>query len=340
MSLASALRRCVVSSAANSACRPVRVDGEHRPIQTRPVLADMRGMRCAVGIDEAPSNDGVAFPTLRPPRLGVFSGTGAVDEAWKTPCPCTCSGRAASGTVGHPPNGTSPQSNPSSDIRNRSPGDMETRSPLINGTAPTGLSTLCPRRRSPDNQVAVVKGWVAPSTTSPMAASRPCDPASRALFEVERQPSGVNIARIKLGPAPWTKRGKRRRCVLFEAGVVGSRGNRRQEHRPNQTRVGVEGVCRSPNGHPCVRLGIASVCPARNRLVSPKRGKPSSACYARLSCSAFKSPRCRSRTFSNINSVRLSRTSVGVGGRWTSMAMCIFASGSTSFGGSTGRGMR
>ena len=35
----------------------------------------------------------------------------------------------------------------------------------INGTALTGLSTLCPRRRSPDNQVAVGKGWVTPSTT-------------------------------------------------------------------------------------------------------------------------------------------------------------------------------
>ena len=186
MSLASALRRCVVSSAANSACRPVRVDGEHRPIQTRPVLADMRGMRCAVGIDEAPSNDGVAFPTLRPPRLGVFSGTGAVDEAWKTPCPCTCSGRAASGTVGHPPNGTSPQSNPSSDIRNRSPGDMETRSPLINGTAPTGLSTLCPRRRSPDNQsrggqrVGSPLDDLADGRLPPLRPRQPCSVRGRA----------------------------------------------------------------------------------------------------------------------------------------------------------------
>jgi hypothetical protein len=43
---------------------------------------------------------------------------------------------------------------------------------LINGTALTGLSTLCPRRRCSINQVAVVKGWVTPSTTCcPIAVS-------------------------------------------------------------------------------------------------------------------------------------------------------------------------
>ena len=53
------------------------------------------------------------------------------------------------------------------------PGDMKTDPLSINGTALTGLSTLCPRRRSPVNQVAVVKGWITPTETS--ANGRPDD---------------------------------------------------------------------------------------------------------------------------------------------------------------------
>ena len=48
----------------------------------------------------------------------------------------------------------------------QTPGETKTDHLVINGTALTGLSTLCPRRRSPVNQVAVDKGWVTPSTTS------------------------------------------------------------------------------------------------------------------------------------------------------------------------------
>ena len=51
------------------------------------------------------------------------------------------------------------------DIVRSRPRRHENRPPLINGGALTGLSTLCPRRRSPANQVAVVKGWITPSTT-------------------------------------------------------------------------------------------------------------------------------------------------------------------------------
>ena len=48
--------------------------------------------------------------------------------------------------------------------RHQKPTPLPTRklTPLIDGAALTGLSTLCPRRRSPANQVAVVKGWVTP----------------------------------------------------------------------------------------------------------------------------------------------------------------------------------
>ena len=126
--------------------------------------------------------------------------------------------RAAFGTAGHPRQGTSPQSNAS-----RVPSETDPRCQatpetdplatgkltplLINGTAPTGLSTLCPRRRSPDNQVAVGKGWVTPSTALADGSFQVVrDAACGALFELglqsshDGQPVGRNIAPIKLGP--------------------------------------------------------------------------------------------------------------------------------------------
>ena len=96
----------------------------------------------------------VAFPTLRPLRLAVW-GTGAVDEAWKTHDRCRF-GRGRGGPAG-----------PRVDSHHQTttPGDTKVDPFVINGTALTGLSTLCPRRRSSSNQVAVGKGWVTPSTT-------------------------------------------------------------------------------------------------------------------------------------------------------------------------------
>lgn len=70
-----------------------------------------------------------------------------------------------------------------------------------------------------------------------------------------------------------------------------------------------------------------------------KRGSPTT-CYARLESSLSRNPRCRSRVSSNTASKHASRTCVGVGGRWTTKATCIFVSGSTNFGRSTGNGMR
>ena len=71
---------------------------------------------------------------------------------------------------------------------------------------PTGLSTLRPRRRSPDNQVAVGEGWVTPSTASaggriPPLATPPAVFCSRSgQSGHDGRLSGVNIAPIKLMP--------------------------------------------------------------------------------------------------------------------------------------------
>ena len=81
----------------------------------------------------------VAFSTLRSPRLRLF-GDRRRGRSVENALPLSF----WSGSVRQP-------------TRNRPPS-------LINGTALTGLSTLCPRRRSPVNQVAVVKGWITPST--------------------------------------------------------------------------------------------------------------------------------------------------------------------------------
>ena len=67
--------------------------------------------------------------------------------------------------------------------RKLTPGDAKADPFVINDTALTGLSTLCPRRRSSTNQVAVVKGWITPTTNS----------ADRRSDSRERRPSR-NIA--------------------------------------------------------------------------------------------------------------------------------------------------
>ena len=97
-------------------------------------------------------------------------GTGAVDEAWKT------HSRGALFGVGHADRGgnrrdrTSPHSKPGPSCRCHFG-----RSVLQPTRKPTPLGSmgrrwrgypLCPRRRSPANQVAVVKGWITPTTTS------------------------------------------------------------------------------------------------------------------------------------------------------------------------------
>ena len=95
----------------------------------------------------------VSHPSPTAP-LAVW-GTVAVDEAWKTHYRCrfgrvgSAAGPRIENTIGSP-----------------TPGDTEADSFVINGTALTGLSTHCPRRRSSTNRVAVGKGWVTPTTTS------------------------------------------------------------------------------------------------------------------------------------------------------------------------------
>ena len=60
---------------------------EHRPIQSSGRALSKRGDHRRRSLDATSPHSNrcrVAFPTLRPPRLWLFGGTGAVDEAWKT----------------------------------------------------------------------------------------------------------------------------------------------------------------------------------------------------------------------------------------------------------------
>ena len=86
---------------------------EHRPIQVRQVLADVRRILGPVRTEPRPIQlvrVGVAFPTLRPPRLVFFWGTGAVDEAWKTRGRCALFWVDGIGIAGDSGDGTSPYS--------------------------------------------------------------------------------------------------------------------------------------------------------------------------------------------------------------------------------------
>ena len=84
------------------------------------------------------------------------------------------------------------------------PGDIGPTPLVINGTALTGLSTLCPRRRPSVNQVAVGKGWVTPTTT----------PADGRSDSRERRPYRTSPHSIGPGgsppKAPWAKGGQLR----------------------------------------------------------------------------------------------------------------------------------
>ena len=142
---------------------------------------------------------------------------------------------------------------------------------LINGTASTGLSTLCPRRRSPDNQVAVGKGWVTPSTASADGRSRPSRCRLRCSVRGGRQSGhhghrpGMNIASNQLG------------TEVAEVRRTG--GTPRFEHRPYQVaelrfprfahRASVVFRGSAPGGTPESRvLATASTPHARPPVVS------------------------------------------------------------------------
>ena len=114
----------------------------------------------------------VAFPTPSPTAPSAVWGTGAVDEAWKTHDRCRF-GRGRFGSL------TECQEH----HQKLTPGDTKPTPSLIDGAALPGLSTLCPRRRSPANQVAVVKGWITPTTTS-----------ADACVQLLATPPGPNIA--------------------------------------------------------------------------------------------------------------------------------------------------
>ena len=136
-----------------------------------------------------------------------------MDRAWKT------RSRGALSETGHPNQATS-ELTPLATPKLTPPNS-------INGTALTGLSTLCPRRRSSSNQVAVGKGWVTPATA--LADDRL--PPSRC-----RPRDGCRIGNI----AP------------FEFWVDGRATTRRipssREHRPFQCRA-------EPNSYGCRRHG-------------------------------------------------------------------------------------
>ena len=194
-------RPLVPHSRADAVAKAVRVSAatvgiEHRPIQTGVEgLADVRKPGAAVWTEHRPIQFGrVAFPTLRPPRLSAVRGTGAVDEAWKTHGRCR-SGQCRCGS----------RTEYQEHHQELTPGDTKADPFVINGTALTGLSTLCPRRRSSSNQLAVVKGWTTPSTTSadrrfrlfampPVPKHRPIQSAK----EVRRKPPNtVDIYSIR-----------------------------------------------------------------------------------------------------------------------------------------------
>ena len=137
---------------------------EHRPIQAR--AAHCRSAATtggAVWTTSPCSNRGrVAFPTLRPPRLRLYGG----------PAPWAKRGKrtTAVALVGI---GSAAGPRARRHRQKPTPGDTRTDALSIDGTALTGLSTLCPRRRSPVNQIAVVKAWVTPTTNSADARSGP-----------------------------------------------------------------------------------------------------------------------------------------------------------------------
>ena len=185
------------------------------------------------------SNRGVAFPTLRPPRLGVFSGTGAVDETWKRAAlePVSADGVrdpwASSAVNIAPIKRVEPHPKlipPATCVKRHqklTPGDTKTDPLLINGTVPTGLSTLCPRRRSPDNQVAVGN-----------RVGNPIDGLGRWPLPPLATPPAVLCSRWAAIGSPWgTVRSEHRPNQNSRAGVAEVQQKRRRamiEHRPFQ----------------------------------------------------------------------------------------------------------
>ena len=104
-------------------------------------FADAREPAVRSGRNIAPFSSGpscVFHPS--PTAPSAVWGTGAVDEAWKTHDRCRFGrGRFGSRTAYR-------------EHQKQTPYDTKADAFVINGTALTGLSTLCPRRRSPTNK--------------------------------------------------------------------------------------------------------------------------------------------------------------------------------------------
>ena len=204
---------------------------------------DRRGDR---GREHRPIQSGaeLRFPPLRPPRLGGL-GTGAVDEAWKT------HDRRAL-------------------VRGAQRGPADKHRPFH--------SLPNPRRRSPDSQVAVVKGWITPST--PLADAwrtggcclmehRPIQSGAELRFPPLRPPR----LRFFWGSAPWTKRGKTRRlCALFWVGG-GIRSRRQRGRNIARFKLVWLWVDVGRSGAPCGR-NIAPINPEPSCVSHPSTTAP------------------------------------------------------------------
>ena len=109
---------------------------------------------------------------------------------------------------------------------------------LINGSALAGLSTLCPRRRSPVNQVAVGKGWVTPSNDLGRWRVRSfAAPPARSPQDRKHRPFRIRCRRTGNG-VPDQRRPEKHRPFQFR-GESNRYGYRRHgagmEHRPIQS---------------------------------------------------------------------------------------------------------
>ena len=109
---------------------------------------------------------------------------------------------------------------------------------LINGSALAGLSTLCPRRRSPVNQVAVGKGWVTPSNDLGRWRVRSfAAPPARSPQDRKHRPFRIRCRRTGNG-VPDQRRPEKHRPFQFR-GESNGYGYRRHgagmEHRPIQS---------------------------------------------------------------------------------------------------------
>ena len=200
---------------------------KHRPFQFRTELRPLRAVRGQPNLDrggkprEGTSPFQIAAELRFPPfahRASVVSGDRRRGRSVEN---------AAGGALSEggtriataPSGGTSPVSMSSDIIGKPTPGDTKTDPPGSTAPPLTGLSTLCPRRRSPDNQVAVGRGWITPWTT-----------LADGEFRLRNACAACAVG-VVWNAAPGTEHRPNQTGVE----CLGGGGGRRKEHRANQS---------------------------------------------------------------------------------------------------------